>query len=269
MKIRNKIYNINNNLNKQIVLISDLHYKDKKDIKRLNYVLDNIKRIKSDYICIPGDITNKAYIKDEEEFINWLKKLGKICKVIISLGNHEFYIKKHKKQYGLNKSLLNKISKIKNIYFLDNKNTIIDDINFIGFTMPMKYYKEVKHSNFIESLKPIKPYKKYYNILLCHSPMNICDEKILKSINVDLILCGHMHGGIVPNFMRSIFKNNGFISPYKKLFPKHAYGDLKMHNTNIIITSGIRVLPIRLLSKLFKPEVVKINFVKKYQESNS
>ena len=63
MKILNKNYNIDNKLNKNIVLISDLHYQDKKDIKILNNVLDNIKKLKPDYICIAGDITDKAFIK--------------------------------------------------------------------------------------------------------------------------------------------------------------------------------------------------------------
>ena len=257
MKIIDKFYNIDNKLNKNIVLISDLHYQDKKDIKVLNNLLDNIKKIKPDYICIPGDITNKTFIKDEKEYINWFKKLSKISKVIISLGNHEFYIKKYRKIYGLNKELLKKISNIENIYLLDNENIIIDNINFIGLTIPMKYYKEIKHNDFYKCLDNLKIYKKNYNILLCHSPLNICDKEILKNRNIDLILCGHMHGGIVPKFMRKIFKTSGLISPNKKLFPKYAYGYIKMSNTNIIISSGIKVIPFRILNN-FSQEVINI-----------
>lgn len=259
MKIINKIYNIESNLNKKIVLISDIHYSNKKDIKDLNYILDDIKKIKPDYICIPGDTTDKSNIKDEEYFINWLKKLSKISKVIISIGNHEFYVNKYKKQFGLNKTLLEKISNIENIYLLDNKNTIIDNINFIGLTLPIEYYNEKEINDFSKCLKSVKTYKKYYNILLCHSPIDICDYKILKDKNINLILCGHMHGGIVPNFMRKIFKNRGLISPYKKLFPKIAYGYLKIKNTNIIISSGIKVIPYRLINKFFSSEIVSIN----------
>lgn len=257
MKIRNKKYNIDNKLNKKIVLISDIHYENKKDIKILNNLLDNIKRIKPNYICIPGDIINKSYINDEDEFIKWLEKLSKITKVIISLGNHEFFINKYKKIFGLNKKLIDKISNINNVFLLDDKNIIIDNINFIGITIPMEYYEEKKYSDFIKCLKNIKTYKKYYNILLCHSPMNICDEKVLKKINVDLILCGHMHGGVVPMFLRKICKNRGFISPYKKLFPKNAYGNIKIYKTNIIISSGIKVIPFKILN-YFAPEVVSI-----------
>ena len=258
MRIINTFYNINNKLNKNIVLISDLHYQNKKDIKILNNLLETIKQLKPDYICIPGDITHQAFIEDENEYINWFKKTSKIAKVIISIGNHEFYINKHKKIYGLNEKLLKKISSIENIHILDNKNTIIDNINFIGLSIPIEYYEEKsKSKDFYKCLKHIKTYKKYYNVLLCHSPMNICDKKILNNINVDLILCGHMHGGIVPKFMRKTFKHNGLISPNKRLFPKNVYGNIKINNTSIIISSGIKVIPFKIIN-FFSPEVVNI-----------
>lgn len=260
MKIINKNYNINSNLNRKIVLISDIHYENKEDIKKLNYILNNIKKIKPDYICIPGDIINKSQIDDEKDLINWLKKLSKITKVIISIGNHEFYVNKRNKVFDLNKSLFNKISQIDNLYLLDNKNIIIDNINFIGLTVPMEYYDENNNSkDFDKCLNNIKIDKKYYNILLSHSPINICNYEILKDMNIDLILCGHMHGGVVFNFLRPIFKNRGLVSPNKKLFPKIAYGYLKIANTNIIITSGIKVIPYKSINKLFKSEIVSIN----------
>ena len=258
MKIINKFYNVNNKLGKNIVLISDIHYQDKKDIKVLNSLLDNIKKLKPDYICIPGDVTDESFIKDEEEFVNWLNKLSKVSKVIVSLGNHEFYIKKHKKIYGLNKELLKNISNIKNLYLLDNKNIIIDNINFIGLTIPVEYYKEIyKSDDLYKCLDNLNINKKYYNILLCHSPINICNKEILKNRNIDLILCGHMHGGIVPKCMRKIFKQRGLVSPNKRLFPKTVYGNIKIGNTNIIISSGIKVIPFRIINK-FSPEVVNI-----------
>lgn len=255
MKIINKTYNINNKLNKKIILISDIHYKNKKDINILNKVLYNIKKINPDYICIPGDIIDKSSIKDESDFIEWLIKLSNICKVIISIGNHEFYINKYKKIYGLNKKLFNKISKLNNIYLLDNKNVVIDNINFIGITIPMEYYQKKYINNFDKHLKKLKTYKEKYNILLCHSPINICNEKL---DNFNLVLCGHMHGGVVLKLFRKLFKNNGLISPNKKIFPKNVYGNLKKDNTNIVITSGIKVIPYRFINKLFNPEIVEI-----------
>lgn len=262
MKIVNKNYNISNELNKNIVLISDIHYYDKTDLKLLNKVLSKIKQLKPDYICIPGDITDESYIKDELEFIGWLKDLSKITKVIVSIGNHEYYIDKSKDIYGLNKNLFEKISKIDNLYLLDNTNLVIDDINFIGVNLPVKQYKEKNIDSLDNYFKNLKTYKTKYNILLCHSPFNICDEDFLNKYNFNLILCGHTHGGAVPRLLRFIFKNNGLISPKKKLFPKKVYGLFKYRNTNIIITSGIRVISeimgLRCFNNIFASEIVKI-----------
>ena len=258
MKLQDKIYNIKSYLNKKIVLISDIHYSSKKDIKNLNIVLDKIKILNPDYICIPGDIINKAEIKDSVLLINWLKKLSKICKVIVSIGNHEFYISKTKKKFGLNKDFFRKISYIDNLYLLDNRNIVIDNINFIGLTIPIECYNKKK---FYKCLTNINTSNKYYNVLLCHSPEYICNEKLLKKLNVDLILCGHMHGGIVPKLLRPLFKTRGLISPSKKLFPKNVYGNLKIGKTNIIITLGLKILPYELLNKLFIKEIVQINLV--------
>ena len=260
MRIVNKTYNIG--INKTIVLISDIHYLDKRDIKHLNKVLDRIKKIKPDYICIPGDITESANPKDPDKFINWLEELGTICKVIISIGNHEYYISKKNNEFGFNNDLYGQIKSLKNIYVLDNENIIFDNINFMGTTFSKEYYFEYAENepNFNDYLKNIKSNKKCYNVLLCHSPLKIIDEDVINKINVDLVLCGHMHGGMVPRILRPIIKHGGFISPTKKLFPKYTYGNKKINNTNIITTSGICVLPkgLGILTNLYSSEIVII-----------
>lgn len=264
MKIRNKVYNISDKLNKKIVLISDIHYYNKKDIIKLNKVLDNIKNIKPDYICISGDTLDNANVKNFDLLKEWLNKLSNICIVIMVLGNHEFYKDKKNKIFEFNKNYINKIKKINNLYLLDNDNLIIDDINFIGITLPIKHYMNNMEceEEFKTYIKNIKTKDKYYNILLCHSPVNISKEQIIKNIDVDLVLCGHMHGGIIPNFLRGIFKTKGLISPYRKLFPKNVYGNIKIGKKHIIITSGITVLSrghFIFFNNVFSSEIVEIN----------
>ena len=258
MKLLSKIYKLKNKSPKEIILISDIHYSNKRDIKYLNKLYTKLKEIKPSYICISGDLTNEAYIKDEDLLIEWLKKLTLISNVIYSLGNHECYINRRKKQFGFNRYLLNKIKNIKNLYLLDNDNIIIDDINFMGITIPMKYYfeKSVDQKELKDTFNKLKIKKGKYNILLCHSPIDICTKEYLENSNIDLIVCGHMHGGILPRFLRNVVKNGGIISPNKKLFPKKCYGYIKICDTEVIISSGITV--IRPLRNLFVSEIVKI-----------
>ena len=94
-------------------------------------------------------------------------------------------------------------------------------------------------------------------IICCNGETNI-----IKDIDVDLILCGHTHGGVVPWFLRGIFGTNGIISPSKSLFPKKCYGRIKKDNKNIIITSGITMLApshLKLVNNFLYSEVVKID----------
>ena len=265
MKIINKEYTVNSTVNKCIVLISDIHYNDKRDIKRLNKILDNIKKIKPNFICIPGDIIDKSTIDDEDILISWIEELSNVAKTIISIGNHEFYINKSKKIFGLNSNFYNKLRNIKGIYVLDNSNLIIDKINFIGITenpllLEDKTYQTI--NDFNKSLSYFNS-DKYYNIVLCHSPIHISDERVLNGKKINLVLCGHMHGGAVLPILRPLFKSNGLVSPTKELFPKNVYGKFTKKDTDIIITSGLRVIPIKVINKLFYPEIVKINLINK------
>ena len=95
--------------------------------------------------------------------------------------------------------------------------------------------------------------------------MSIINETNLK--NIDLVLCGHMHGGLVPRFLRKIFKNSGLINPSKKLFPKNVYGKIIKQKSSIIITSGITVVShlnsFRILKNFFASEIVEIK-IKEY-----
>ena len=269
MRIINKNYSLSSNINANIVLISDIHYYSKGDIKHLNKVLDNIKKTNPKFICIPGDIIDEINIKDEVDFITWLNKLSKISTVFISLGNHEYYKDKYNKKFEKPFNFIKKLKNIKNLYLLDNENKTVDNINFIGLTLPIEYYfKETSREiDFSKYLKGLKIEKDKYNILLCHSPINLCNKKVLENSGIDLVLCGHMHGGITPRFLRMFMKNRGFISPTKTIFPKNAYGHIKIDKTDIMITSGITVVShinkFRILKDIFSSEIVTLTLNKK------
>ena len=258
MKIANKNYTIKGSIDTNIVLISDIHYYNKKDILHLNKVLDNIKNLKPNFICIPGDLLDESNVYDENYLIEWLTKLANVSKVILTLGNHELYINKSKKIYGLNNQLINRIKKIKNLYLLDNESKVINNINFTGVTLNTdEYHKEEKH---IIDFNKYNLDSEYYNIVLCHTPLSIINKTNLK--NIDLVLCGHMHGGLMPRFLRKIFKNSGLINPSKRLFPQNVYGKIQKQDSTIIITSGITVVShlnsFRILKNFFASEIVEI-----------
>lgn len=270
MKINNKIYDIKASFNKKIVLISDIHYDNKKNLKHLYKVIRHIKKIKPDYICIAGDFINRTDIKTSDLFISWLSSLALVSEVIISVGNHDIS-QFGKKNDCTNKDLFSKIRKINNVHFLDNEIYKTPDIDFIGLTFPFDYYytygENVKYVHECVDDKFVLDSKKY-NILLCHTPYPITQLSDVKLFNeCNLILSGHMHGGVVPNLFRVLFKSRGIFSPVKssrRFFCKDMYGYIK--EKNLIISSGITKLSdnvrIKFLNRVFDSEVVIINLRK-------
>lgn len=197
-KIIEKNYDIYGKINKKIVLISDIHYYNHKNMKKLNIILTKIKILNPDYICIPGDLIDEAKIFDEDNLINFLTNLGKITKVIISVGNHELFVtKKHIKT--INEKLIKRIRKIDNIIYLNNEIYKDNNINFIGITLPFEYFYKLGEDNnyFIDYFNNhFKSIDDGYNILLCHSPISISNKEVLdkliigKKINlVYLVIC--------------------------------------------------------------------------------
>ena len=264
------------NVNMKLLLLTDLHYYNKKDIKRFNSIIDNINDEKIDAICVVGDFIDSADIDDIDLLADWFKRLSSISKVIISLGGHDIVRKvKRKKEYYYNEELFNELKKIKNVYDLDNKDMVIDNVRFIGLTLPLDYYYKYKES--------ILYFKKYvnntfdtytdkYNILLCHTPIpltkinNYDEVKLLK--NISLVLSGHTHAGIVPKFMRKIMRGRGIFSPHKgKMFQKNFYGLIKKNNANIVISTGFTKAshcnPFRFLDRCFDREINIIDLKKK------
>lgn len=249
-----KEYNLN--IKGTICLISDIHYKNRKCIKKLNKVLDNIKNINPSYICVTGDTLNSFKVDDEDIILDYFKRLSNISKVIVILGNHEYYKNKRKSEFDINNEFFEKLKDIENLYLLKNENICFDDINFYGAYLPIEHYMINKESmnSFKDNFK-VKTLKGKYNVLLIHSPINL-NEDNTKGFN--LVLSGHMHGGVVPKFLRRIIKTGGIITPTKKMFPKFVYGYKKLGNTNLIITSGINMLSNNLFRKILNTEIVVI-----------
>lgn len=269
-KIKIKNYDVEGKINKKVVVLADIHYYNKKDMKKLNKILDNVKNINPDFICIPGDLTDEAFIYDEDLLVKWLSDLSNICKILISVGNHEL-IKTKKHIKANNYELINKIKKINNVIYLDNEIYSNSEINFIGVTMPVEYYYPLNEDKefFIKFFNDkFNKIDNKYNILLCHSPICIGNKDVLDKLKIgnklNLVISGHMHGGITPNFLKKLLKGRGLISPRRKILEKNCYGLNKINDTYYVISSGVTVAShmnsFRFLDIFFSSEISVINF---------
>ena len=261
-----------------IALLTDLHYYSYKDIKKLNRVTEGLKNEKIDYICIVGDFIDEAVIKDMDCFITWLKSLSTLAPTIISIGGHDIVkkIKKKKfREYYYNEELFSKMKNIKNVTILDNEDLVVGDVRFIGLTLPLDYYYKYRESTLYFKKFVNNKFDKYedkYNILLSHTPVPLTRLKSYEDIkllqNIQLVLSGHTHAGIVPKFMRGIMGGRGIFSPHHgKMFPKDSYGLIQREKTKIVISSGVTKAshcnPFRFVDRFFDNEITFINLEKK------
>ena len=251
----------------KIIHIADIHFNINTKYQKLISLSNKINLENADYVMITGDIIDSGEIifnKEKiKELITFFELIAKCNKVIVSLGNHDIHSNCH--------SFFNNLNRIKNLYILDNKEYIDDNIYVSGLTLPSNYYYDKlkresvdvftnyldKYSNLINKLPANK-----IKIALIHSPIKLTDEKIFNRLSVfDMILSGHTHDGMVPDFLKFLFKGNiGIISPYKKLFPKIAKGkiikEIDNKRTTIIINGGVTKLSLKSTKGLSK-----LNFI--------
>ena len=257
------VYNNNALHDIKIIHIADIHFNINTKYQKLISLGNKINQENANYVMITGDIIDSGEIifnKEKiKELISFFKLITKNNKVIVSLGNHDIH-----SDYQL---FFNDLSKIKNLYILDNREYFDDYIYVSGLTLPSNYYYDKlnresvtvlnthldKYSNLIKGLPQNK-----IKIALIHSPIKLTDEKVLNRLSeFDLILSGHTHSGMVPDFLKCLFKGNiGIISPYKKLFPKIAKGKIIKEIGNkkitIIITGGVTKLSLKSAKSLSK-----------------
>lgn len=262
--IQNKFYNIGNQ-NIKICLISDIHFDKKYNLDIFEKIIENIKKNTPNFICISGDIIDHSDVIDYDEIKYlelFIKKISNISSVIISIGNHDITSIKNKKGEfeKVNKWFL-ELNKLENVYYLNNKSLIRNNLCFTSYNPPYEYYEYKENVQFLinDIDKRIVLNKKYYNILLFHSPVNILKKETIKRSKeikkCDLILSGHMHNGLVLNIFDKK-GNRGIIGPYFTLFPKNARGIVKKNienkEINLIISGGVLKIS-NINSKLLKP----------------
>lgn len=255
IKVKTDIIIHNKHINDiTLIHISDIHFNKYTKVQKLIKIKEEIYKNNPDYILITGDtIDEPSIIKDKvnlKKLLVFLTDISANSKVLISLGNHDTFMKDDSKFFK-------KLNDFPNIYILDNTCYVDESIYISGFTLPNKYYYNITRKESKELLiEHLNKYKKLTNNLpvfipkvsLIHSPIKLPEKEILTILReYDLLLSGHTHGGLVPNIINKLLKpNQGIIAPNHKLFPEIARGRIEKNinnkKINIIINSGITKL---------------------------
>lgn len=231
----------------KIVFLSDLH--NNRYGKNNEKLLAAVREQNPDLILVGGDmLVGKADVpsKVAEDFVS---KLTEICPVYYANGNHEQRMKIYPETYGTKYQEYKKTLTNKGVRFLEN--THVDllwnncPIQIHGIEIPREGYKKFKKTTI--SLEQVKECVgqadiEKFQILLAHNPVYM--DTYLKW-GADLVLSGHLHGGIV-----RIPGVGGVITPQFRLFPKYS-GELTMKDGKHVVVSkglGTHTLKIRFLN---------------------
>lgn len=241
------------------VVLADLH--NKRFGKNNQLLLQAIEEQKPDGIWIAGDILTARPGKSLEPAIELLAALADKYPIFYGNGNHEHRIKLYPETYGdMAKQYATALEKLK-IQPLVNEFRTVRDANLVvyGAEIDREYYKRFTIPQMEEAyLKELlgEPEPEQYVVLLAHNPDYF---PVYAKWGADLVLSGHVHGGMVriPGW-------KGVVSPNVRFFPKYDGGKFEEGKSTMILSRGLgmHTIPIRL----FNPGELIVIDLEKEQE---
>lgn len=220
----------------KVVFLTDLHNNSYgKENEKLFHA---VEAQEPDLILIGGDmLLGLAHtpITTAEEFV---KKLTSICPVYYANGNHEFRMKISPETYGNQYELYKKSLEAVGVRFLENEHIDLTwqevSVQIHGLEIPREGYKKfgkttVSLEEVTERIGLVDEAK--YQILLAHNPLYM---DVYRKWGADLILSGHLHGGVV-----RLPKIGGLISPQFRIFPKYSGEMTTTGDTTMVVSKGL------------------------------
>lgn len=240
---------------KKIVFLSDLHNHEYG--KRNNRLMQAMIKEKPDLILIGGDMLMGKEGVSPEPAWKLIRQLPRIAPVYYANGNHEQRMKEHPEKYGKTFSVYKRELEEAGIHFLENESVIPElegcPMRITGLELPSYTYAKMKKmtvlkENVEDMIGTYNP--EYFQVLLAHNPTYY---KAYKAWGADLVLAGHLHGGMarIPGW-------RGVITPQAFLFPKYSGEMTKEGGQTIVVSRGLgsHTVPLRLFNP---PEVVVLN----------
>lgn len=226
-------------------VVADLHGGDPAE------ALAVLRERRPDYILMPGDIFERLDGADDAAHghaLALLRGAAKIAPTFYSTGNHEdgathswsptWHFETRERRYAERD-----LAAIKDTgaILLQDSFVTVDGIAFGGLSSGLINEGATPSLMWLTDFCATKAPR----VLLCHHPEYY--KKYLKNLPLDLIVCGHAHGGQWRFFGRGVF------APGQGLFPKYTAG---VHDDRLVITTGLKKS--RLPRFFNEPEIVFI-----------
>lgn len=195
-------------------------------------------------IVYTGDMADRTFPR-RKGWHQLMEGLAGISPAYYILGNHED---------DLSPNLQEKLQRDAQhfgIRILDNDRVILkeqeESLYLTGFHAPMQYLRNTngKEKGSLqlqpkELAKLLGPSPKAFEILLAHNPLYF---ETYVAYGADLILSGHVHGGLVrlPGI-------GGIFSPDRTFFPPYSKGVYRQGDAVMVVSPGLGGLPFRLFN---------------------
>ncbi len=233
---------------KRVVFLSDLH--NKVYGSNNETLLEAVRQVCPDLILIGGDMLIGKKGCTFRPALDFVLKLPEICPVYYANGNHEQRMKEHPGEYGNVWETYRRELVQAGVHLLENERISVylgeQKIQITGLELPEKTY--CKFNRYPINKTDLehcvgKGDDSVFQILLAHNPVYF---KAYKEWGADLVLSGHLHGGIIrlPGI-------GGVITPQVILFPKYS-GEMTVEEGHTIIVSrglGTHTVNLRFLNE--------------------
>jgi len=231
-----------------MAVLADLHdYCYGEDNERLMQAIDEIK---PDLVVSAGDmITASCSDGRDAKTFEFLTRISEKHTFVYGCGNHE--------DKRLRRDSKERNEPIKRLGILDNECMDFDEygIRFYGLNLEYDYFRKVilrkTDAAHIKALVG-EPSDDHLNILMGHNPDQL---DAYSDWGADLVLAGHIHGGMIGTPWRK-----GLISPMFKLFPIYDRGIYKKGNTTMVLSAGLGNHTVHV--RMFNPaELIKLELI--------
>ena len=212
----------------RIVQLSDLHSSEFGKDNTL--LIEKVRDAKPDIIAVTGDIIDRYQIKKPVEkqlevAEALVTALVPIAPVYYVTGNHEW-------DSGAIWPLLDMLEE-RGVHVLRNQYHRLEtgggSIIIAGAEDPNGPADGIKPADFVEKI--FEDEGAGFIVMLTHRNNTL---PLYSSLGVDLVLCGHAHGGIV----RLPF-TDGLVGPNFDLLPTYTNGVYTMETTNMVVSRGL------------------------------
>ncbi len=210
----------------RIAVLSDLHLQEfgKNNIR----LVDEIRKLKPDIITMVGDMMNQND-PDVSVVITLCRQLVDVAPVYFSYGNHEKEAIRVKQTSTLNADL-----EKMGVHVLHNRYETIEVNGNLIDIGGLSANPGTENADYTQRFwqKYIKTAN--YHLLLVHYPQFFFTGGALVGSNIDLALCGHLHGGqIVVPFL------GGLYHPLEGFRPEMTDGCHQVEGTWVVISRGL------------------------------